>query len=98
MKILITFLMVAMPLTSFSADANRGKGLYKKCISCHGKQGEGKKAQKAPKLAGQYEWYTVKQLQYMKSKKRINKAMNPYVKNLNDKDFADLAAYIKTLK
>jgi cytochrome c553 len=83
---------------TFAADASRGQKLYRKCIQCHGRSGEGKKAQKAPKLSGQFDWYIVKQLDYMKEGKRINKAMNPYLEPLEHGDFVDLAAYIKTLK
>ena len=93
---IVTFALLSQ--VGFAADAARGGKLYKKCIQCHGKQGEGKKSQKAPKLSGQYDWYITKQLVMMKDGSRINKAMNPYLKNLDKKEFEDLAAYIKTLK
>ena len=78
-------------------DPVKGEALYRKCIMCHGKGGEGKKSQKAPYIKGQYDWYVYKQLVMMKNKERINKAMEPYVTPLEDQDFQDLAAYISQL-
>lgn len=69
-----------------------------KCATCHGKNGEGKKSQKAPRLAKQYDWYVVKQLKDMKSGVRYNAKMNPYLKNLNEQDFEDVAHYLSKLQ
>jgi cytochrome c553 len=69
----------------------------KRCVVCHGKMGEGKKSQNAPKLGGQYDWYVYSQLVAMKEKRRINKVMEPYLKPLSDKDFKELSAYIAKL-
>ena len=54
----------------------------------------GKKSQNAPKLAGQFDWYILSQLEAMKAGKRVNKVMQPYIKKLSSEDFKDLAAYI----
>jgi len=78
-------------------ELQSGAALYKKCMTCHGKRGEGKKAQKAPALGGQYDWYIELQVNNMKSGARINKIMNPYIKNLSEQDVKDLAAYISKL-
>ncbi|ATH09130.1 hypothetical protein BIY24_14615 [Halobacteriovorax marinus] len=75
----------------------KGSELYKSCVVCHGKKGEGKKSQKAPHIGGQMEWYLEKQLADMKSGARINKVMDPYLKKLEAQDFKDLAAYISKL-
>ena len=83
---------------TWAQDASRGQALYKKCISCHGASGEGKKSMKAPKLAGQFDWYLVDQLNSFKSLKRKNTKMYPFIKNLNEQDFKDLAAYLSSLK
>ena len=99
MKISFLILLLTGSLNVFAAgDAANGAKLYKKCIMCHGKKGEGKVSQKAPKLAGQYDWYIVSQLKAFKSKKRVNPKMYPFIKNLSDKDYADLGAYISTMK
>ena len=79
-------------------DVGKGASLYKKCIVCHGKGGEGKRSQKAPRIGGQFDWYIYQQLKDIKSMVRKNEAMMPYVKNLSDQDFKDLSAYISSLK
>ncbi len=78
-------------------ELENGAALYKKCMTCHGKRGEGKKAQKAPAIGGQYDWYIELQVNNMKSGERINKVMNPYIKNLSEQDVKDLANYISKL-
>ncbi len=47
-----------------------GKGLYQACAACHGFEGEGIEALKAPKLAGQESWYLKRQLANYKSGNR----------------------------
>lgn len=74
-----------------------GSEVYKTCVVCHGKKGEGKKSQKAPQIGGQLDWYIEKQLVDMKSGARVNKVMQPYLKKLEAQDFKDLAAYISKL-
>lgn len=71
-----------------------GHDLYKKCIVCHGKRGEGKKSQNAPRIGGQMESYLGEQIAAMRDGKRINQKMMPYVKKLSDQDIKDLAHYI----
>jgi len=78
-------------------ELKSGHKLYKKCIACHGQMGNGKKAQKAPKIAGQYAWYLVKQLEDMRSQVRVNKVMFPFVKRLSDQDISHLSLYISKL-
>ena len=92
---LIVFLFIS-PL--MAQDVEKGASLYKKCIVCHGKNGEGKRSQKAPRIGGQFDWYVYQQLKDIKSMVRKNDAMMPYVKNLSDQDFKDLSAYISSLK
>lgn len=74
-----------------------GNKLFAKCVVCHGKEGQGKKGQKAPAIGGQHAWYLEASLIAMKSGKRVNKVMNPYIKKLEQQDFKDLAAYISKL-
>ena len=78
-------------------ELERGSKLYAKCIVCHGRKGEGKKAQNAPKLGGQHAWYIENQLAAMKSGERINKVMLPYLKKLGAQEFKDLGIYISKL-
>jgi cytochrome c553 len=90
--------VAAGPLVELTSDElKRGHDLYKKCISCHGVSGEGKKSQNAPKIGGQYDWYTELQITNIQSKVRINKVMDPFVKALSAQDIKDLALYISKL-
>lgn len=75
----------------------RAHGLYAKCIACHGKSGEGKKSQKAPRLGGQMAWYITSSLKAMKDGSRPNKVMDPYLKKLEEQDFVDLGVYISKM-
>ncbi len=78
-------------------SVSNGKSLYGKCVLCHGADGLGKKSQNAPRLAGQFDWYIYSSLVQFKNGERTNAVMLPYIKNLKDSDFKDLAAYISTL-
>ncbi len=94
----LTFVLLTP--STFAADPSKGKELYQKCIACHGADGYGKKSQQAPMLAGQHSWYTAKQITDIKNKVRENANANkmyPFVKNLQDSEIEDLAAYIETL-
>ena len=85
------------PVLLTTDSLKRGNQLYKKCIICHGKNGQGKKSQKAPAIGGQHDWYLREQLLLMQKKIRVNKAMYPYIKNLSTQDKEDLANYISKL-
>lgn len=90
--------VVEVPLVELSTpQLQRGHDLYQKCIVCHGKDGEGKLSQNAPAVGGQHEWYIVSTLNDMKEGRRVNALMNPYLRNLEGKDFEDLAAYLSKL-
>lgn len=101
MKIGLVVVMVVMSLSVLAAgDSAKGAKLFKKCTACHGKDGLGKKSQRAPMIAGQYDWYITSQVKAIKSKTRSNantKKMYPFVKKLTDQDIADLATYISSL-
>lgn len=93
---------VAVKKVEFKLDLNtpglkKGAKLYSKCIVCHGKIGQGRKSQNAPKLGGQYDWYITSQVTMMRDGKRINKVMDPYVKKLSNQDIKDLGEYISKL-
>ncbi len=100
MKILLfaAVLILSFSQTVQAADAQKGQALYQKCILCHGENGEGKKSQNAPQLAGQFDWYIVKALNDFKSGARKNPVMMPYIKGLSQTDFENLAAYISQMK
>jgi len=90
---------VSVPTLVLTSDEQkRGQKLYKKCIVCHGKYGTGKKSQKAPKIAGQYDWYIYDKIKSMQKGIWENKKMYPYIKKLSDKDIKDLSAYLAVYK
>ena len=94
------FLIISLIAAStvYSQDANRGKGLYKTCVQCHGDRGQGNPKEEAPRISGQFDWYIVSQLMAFKSGSRKNEKMMPYIKSLTSNDFSDLASYISSLK
>jgi len=87
-------------------DAAAGKKLYATCAACHGPEGQGNVQLNAPRLAGQQDWYLVRQLQNYKSGIRGNQPkdafgaqMKPMAAMLaNDQAMNDVVAYIDTLK
>ncbi len=110
MKLQLTLALTALvslySATSFAAgDAAKGKTLYATCGACHGQNAEGMEALNAPKLAGQEEWYVVRQLQNFKNgvrgtnpKDTYGMQMAPMAQTLpNDQAMEDVAAYIKSL-
>lgn len=111
MKLHLTLAVAAVATlastTTFAAgDAAKGKALYGTCAACHGQNGEGMEALNAPKLAGQQDWYLLRQLQNFKAgirgtnpKDTYGMQMAPMAQTLaNDAAMADVVAYIKTLK
>ena len=93
-------LMILLPLAPVSkaADSTNGEQLYQKCIMCHGENGQGKESRNAPRIAGQYDWYIVTALKDFKSGARKNPTMMPYIENLSESDYEDLAAYISSME
>lgn len=61
------------------------------CQECHGEEGVGISAS-APKLAGQYADYIVKQLKDFQTGRRKHPVMNPMAEGLTEDDQADIAA------
>ena len=104
-------LAVSALATLFSAgalavgDAERGKTLYATCGACHGPNGEGMEALNAPALAGQEQWYTIRQLQNFKNGIRGSNPRDIYGMQMapmaqilpDDQAIEDVAAYIESL-
>ncbi len=87
------------PIVELTTESQiRGQKLYSKCITCHGKHGTGKKSQKAPKLAGQYDWYIADKIKQMQDGIWENKVMYPYIKKLTAQDRQDLGAFLSAYK
>lgn len=97
MKVITLFVTITvLNFNNFvwAADAAKGAKLYASCVSCHGQNGAGSVAQKAPRLAGQYDWYIVTSLNDYKKGARLH----PNMKALSSQDMQDLAAHISRLK
>lgn len=98
---LTTLAVIALSVFSMNngqaQNAANGKSLYNRCVACHGQNGEGNKAMNAPRIAGQFDWYIYSSLQQFQKGERKNPDMLPFIKNMKDSDFQDLAAYISTL-
>ncbi|MBM3275927.1 MAG: c-type cytochrome, partial [Candidatus Sericytochromatia bacterium] len=89
-----------------TGDALRGGEFYgANCAACHGNAGEGVAAMNAPKLAGQNDWYLVRQLENFHQGIRGTSKHDAYgpqmvamAGTLSDEEkIKDLVAYIKTL-
>ncbi len=99
MKLILAIFFVFSFSQGFAQDAARGKGLYQKCIACHGEDGRGNAAEEAPMIAGQFDWYIISSIEAFKlGAERKNPKMLPFIKDLSNADIADLAAYISSMK
>jgi len=110
MKLKATFAIAALvslfASSAFGAgDPVKGQTLYATCGACHGANGEGMQALNAPSLAGQEEWYVIRQLQNFKNgirgtnpKDIFGMQMAPMAMTLpTEQAIEDVAAYISSL-
>lgn len=91
MTMTITVLVFAS--TVEAQDAAKGASLYNSCVACHGQNGAGMEEKKAPRIAGQHDWYIVTSLMDYKKGARKHPSMT-----LSEQDMRDLAAHISRLK
>jgi cytochrome c oxidase subunit 2 len=102
----IATLQPAAPAATVQGDAAAGKTAYATCAACHGANGEGNQALNAPPLAGQHDWYIVRQLVNFKAGLRgaaaadtFGAQMRPMAATLADEAaINNVAAYLATLK
>jgi len=85
-------------------DPQAGHATYQVCAACHGPDAKGNEAMHAPPLAGQSDWYLLRQLHKFKAGWRgANPAdtwaatMRPNALMLDDATMANVVAYIQTL-
>ena len=98
-------LLIRRP-ASVPGDPKAGATSYASCAGCHGVQGEGNPALKAPRLAGTDDWYLATQLRKFRSGVRGTnpkdvggRMMRPMALTLPDEDaIRNVVAYINTLK
>ncbi len=89
----------------YGGDALKGQALYATCMACHGMNGEGNPALKAPSQQGMDGWYMLAQLKKFKSGIRGNNpadieamTMKPILATLPDEDaMKNVIAYLMTL-
>ena len=99
MKTFLLALCFVLQGLAFGQNQQGGKALYlKKCASCHGDQAQGLKAEAAPSLRGQFDWYIISSIEKFLSGERKNPKMLPYLKGLTPQDFKDIAAYLSKLE
>ena len=89
-----------------AGDPGAGRTGYLVCAACHGQAAEGNEQMAGPRLAGQNDWYLVRQIQnYNKGlrgydpKDIYGNQMRPMAATLaTDKAISDVVAYINTLQ
>ena len=89
-----------------AGNAEAGAAQAATCAACHGQKGEGNLAMNAPAIAGQEDWYLLRQLKAFKSgirgthpKDVYGTQMRPMAMMLADEQaMKDVIAYIMTLK
>lgn len=86
-------------------DAQAGQASYIVCSACHGADGSGNEALKAPPLKGQSDWYLLAQLHKFKAGWRgadptdtWGATMRPNALMLDDAAMLNVVAYIQTLQ
>lgn len=93
------------PPPAVEGDAQAGRVAYQACISCHEKDGSGRRDKKAPPLPGLADWYVVAQLRKYRdgwrgtnTNDQSGTTMRPVSIPLSDADIRNLAAYIVTMR
>ncbi len=105
--LLMSVLILTLAPAAYAADAvgnvAAGKASYPLCVVCHGSNGEGNEAMKAPKLAGQPAWYLKHQLDAFRKGWRgtadgdtFGMQMRPIAAIIAGQTTDDLIAYIGT--
>lgn len=93
-------------VATLDADPDKGKSLFAgTCLPCHGDKGQGNPLLKAPRLAGQADWYIARQIEKFKSgirgaheKDMEGMQMAAMAKSIMDEQAVrNLAAYINGL-
>jgi cytochrome c553 len=88
-----------------AGDSGNGQVLYAACAICHGTNGQGNAALKSPALAGQNDWYLLRQLHNFKSSRRgthpndgYGQQMQSMMNSLPDGEaMRDVVAFIQSL-
>lgn len=81
------------------ADATRGQAAYEVCQGCHQPNALGRTDGSYPRLAGQHASVLVKQMLDIRSGRRFNPKMRPFIDEalVSTQDVVDIAAYLAAL-
>lgn len=85
---------------AFEADLQNGKRIYETCASCHLPEGWGNNDGTYPQIAGQHQNVLIQQLLDIRSGRRENPTMYPFVQERTIggyQSLADVVVYISTL-
>ena len=104
--LLLATLVFALAVPGWSGDPIKGQAGYVICVACHGADGTGNVALNSPSIAGQEEWYLIRQIKNFKDGTRgkhpkdiYGMQMAPMSMTLTtDAAVEDVAAYINGLK
>lgn len=93
------FILLSLISTSLAmaGDAELGKAKAAICVACHGTDGNSVNPV-WPKLAGQHEQYTARQLSLFKKGERKATVMGGMVAGLSEEDMSNLGAYYASQK
>lgn len=99
----LLFISVSLVSALSAADnPNLGATLYKQCAGCHGANGQNKAFGKSGIIAGQKAEDLLESLSFYKESEfkthSSTTVMAKQVKNLSDKELAELAQFISNLK
>lgn len=80
-------------------DVARGEVAFVACQGCHRKDASGRTSGAYPRLSGQHATVLMKQISDIRSGRRNNPKMEPYVEDhlAAPEDIADIAVYLETL-
>ena len=98
--------MTFISLPILAQDLKDGKTTYRTCQVCHGDKGQGLLALEGPALAGQYDWYLTRQMEYFRTDVRGTDENDPFSQQMagmavmvsDDTQVSNVIAYIGTLK
>jgi cytochrome c553 len=98
-RLLFTSFAALALLTSaaIAGDPALGRKVAARCQGCHGLDGQSKNPE-APHISGQVERYIVKALKRYISGERQDPQMSMVVKQLEDEDIENVAAYYASIK
>lgn len=82
-----------------NADMTRGAAAFEPCQGCHRKDGSGRVSGAYPRLSGQHATVLMKQMADIRSGRRSNPKMEPFIDDhvLTTFEIADIAVYLQAL-